>query len=178
MDFLIKTFHLISESTGKLFAWSTSLLVWVICIDVMMRYVFNHSYIWIIELEIYFFAISFLFGSAYAFKHDKHVRVDIFYSKFSDKGKSWVNLIGGLLFLIPWTVISIIVCFQYAMASLKVHEGSAQPGGLPAVYLLKFCLVIGFSLLLIQGIASVLKSIQIIRGKSDLTLSSSNKDDQ
>ncbi len=156
----------INENTGKLFAWSTSLMVWIICIDVIMRYVVNQSFIWIIELEIYFFAISFLFASGYAFKHDKHVRVDLFYARWSKKGKSRVNLIGGILFLIPWCIVSIIVCWKYFMTSFKMGESSAQPGGLPALYVLKFCIVLGFVLLLFQALASVIESIGILRGEN------------
>jgi len=140
-------------------------MVWVICIDVIMRYVFNSSFIWIVELEIYFFALSFLFAAGYAFKHDKHVRVDLFYAKWSAKGKARVNLIGGLLFLLPWCIVSIMVCWKYAMTSFRMGESSPQPGGLPALYILKFCLVISFVLLLLQGIASIIESILVLQGK-------------
>lgn len=155
----------INENTGKLFAWSTSLMVWTICIDVIMRYVINQSFIWIIELEIYFFAMSFLFASGYAFKHDKHVRVDLFYARWSKKGKSRVNLIGGIFFLIPWCVVSLIVCWKYFLTSFKMGESSAQPGGLPALYILKFFMVLGFALLLFQAIASIIQSIQNLTQK-------------
>jgi len=156
----------INENAGKLFAWSTSLLVWTIFVDVIMRYVINQSFIWITELEIYFFAISFLFASGYAFKHNKHVRVDLFYARWSKKGKSRVNLIGGVLFLIPWCVVSIIVCWKYFLTSFKMGESSAQPGGLPALYILKFFMVLGFLLLLFQAIASVIESIQTLTNKN------------
>lgn len=155
----------ISERVGKVFAWTTSLMVWLICLDVLMRYLFNFTLIWIVELEIYFFALTFLFGGAYAFKHDKHVRVDVFYANYSPKRKAWVNLIGGLLFLVPWCLVAIIVCWRYFMFSWTWGETSAQPGGLPAVYVLKFCLFMGFVFLLIQGIASILKSILIIKNE-------------
>lgn len=140
-------------------------MVWTIVVDVIMRYVFNYSYIWIVELEIYFFALSFLFAAGYAFKHDKHVRVDLFYAQWSDKGKARVNLIGGLFFLLPWCLVSIMVCWKYAMTSFRLGESSPQPGGLPALYILKFCLVISFVLLLIQGIASILEAILVLQGK-------------
>ena len=148
------------ERSGQLFAWSTSLLVWLICIDVFMRYVLNYSFIWIVELEIYFFAFTFLFGFAYTFKHDKHVRVDIFYNKLKEKSKARVNLLGGILFLVPWCVISIYVCFKYFWTSFLINEHSRQPGGLPYLFLLKACLFIGFSLLLIQAIVSIINSIK------------------
>lgn len=152
----------INEFAGRLFSWSTLIMVILICIEVILRYVFNKSLIWMVELEIYLFAFSFLLAAGYAFKHDKHVRVDLFYSKFSKKKKAWVNLLGGILFLVPWCFISIIGCLKYANISWTIGEVSQQPGGLPAVYLLKFSLVLGFVLLLIQCIASILNSLLVI----------------
>ena len=156
----------INEQVGQAVSWFTALLVGLICIDVLMRYLFNFSLIWMGELEIYFFALCFLLGSGYAFKHDKHVRVDLFYSKFSEKGKARVNLIGGLLFLVPWTIIIIIVASRYAFFSFKIGESSPQVGGLPALYILKFSIVAGFILLLLQGISSILQSILTLMDKN------------
>jgi len=132
-----------------------------------MRYLFDRSFIWLVELEIYFFAFSFMLIGGYAFKYDKHVRVDVFYSNWSAKKKAWVNLLGGLFFLLPWSIISILVCNRYALTSFKLGESSAQAGGLPALYILKFCIVLGFVFLFLQGIASILNSIQIINDEHD-----------
>lgn len=155
----------INENAGKLFSWSTLLMVILICTEVILRYIFNKSFIWMVELEIYLFAFSFLLAAGYAFKHDKHVRVDLFYSNFSEKKKAYVNLLGAILFLIPWCLISIIACLKYANISWRIGEVSQQAGGLPMVYLLKFSLALGFILLLIQAFASVIRSILIIQGK-------------
>ena len=155
----------INERAGILISWSTLFMVILICTEVVLRYLFNRSLIWMVELEIYLFAFSFLLAAGYAFKHDKHVRVDLFYTKFSPKKKAYINLIGGLLFLIPWCIISIIGCLKYANISWRIGEVSQQAGGLPMVYLLKYSIALGFILLLIQGVASVLRSILVIQGK-------------
>ena len=163
MESIVAFIENITERTGKAISWLSLLLVLLICADVFMRYVFDFTLIWVIELEIYFFAFLFLIGSAYAFKHDKHVRVDVFYQNKSEKGKAWINLIGGVLFLLPWCLIVIWVSYNYAWFSLQMNEGSPQPGGLPALYILKFSICIAFILLLMQAIASILKSLIIIR---------------
>lgn len=155
----------INEKAGILFSWSTLLMVILICLEVILRYVFNRSLIWMVELEIYLFAFSFLLSAGYAFKHDKHVRVDLFYSNFSQKKKAYVNLLGAVLFLIPWCIISIIGCLKYANISWRIGEVSQQAGGLPMVYLLKYSIALGFILLLIQAVASILRSILAIQGK-------------
>jgi len=154
-----------SETLGKLFSWSSFILILIICFDVLMRYAFGRSIIWVVELEMYFFAFSFILTGAYAFKHDKHVRVDLFYTKWSKKKKAWTDLLGNILLLFPWCIVSIIVCLRYAMTSFKLGESSAQAGGLPALYILKFSIVLGFSLLLLQSFVEICKSIQIIRQK-------------
>lgn len=164
MNRVVDFLESINEIVGKVFSWSTSFMVWLVCLDVLLRYLFNFTLIWMVELETYFFALAFLFAGGYAFKHEKHVRVDVFYAKRSKRGKAWVDLLGGLLFLIPWCLVSIIVIWRYAMFSFKWGESSPQPGGLPALYVLKFCMLFAFALLLLQGIASVLKSVQVLRG--------------
>jgi len=142
-------------------------MVLLICVDVILRYLFNFTLIWIIELETYFFAISFLMASGYAFKHNKHVRVDVFYAKYSKKGKAWTDLIGGIFLLLPWSLISTYVCFAYFLKSYKIGETSAQPGGLPAIYILKFILFLGFFMLTIQAVASILQAIKDIKSEDE-----------
>jgi len=166
----------INEKAGKLFSWSTSLMVWLICIDVVMRYCFNFTLIWIIELETYFFALSFLMASGYAFKHNKHVRVDVFYCKYSDKKKARIDFLGGLFLLLPWSLISSYVCFNYFLKSWKIGESSFQPGGLPALYILKFILFLGFLLLLIQALVSIAQSFIKMREVSSSNSVVSNQE--
>jgi TRAP-type mannitol/chloroaromatic compound transport system permease small subunit len=154
----------INEWCGRLVSWLSVLLVALICVDVLMRYFFDFTLIWIIELEIYFFALLFLLASGYALKHDKHVRVDVFYSKMSKKQKATVDFIGTLLFLIPWCVVIIWVSYKYAYMSFLIGEKSPQPGGLPALYLLKFSIVAAFALLLVQGISVMVRSVITWKG--------------
>jgi len=149
----------LNETVGQFVNWFNFLLVLLICLDVLMRYAFNFSLIWIIELETYFFAIIFLLGSAYALKYDKHVRVDVFYQKQSKTRQAWINLLGTILFLIPWCGIAIYVCFKYAWMSFSINESSSQPGGLPALYVLKFIMAFGFVLLFLQGLSLFIKSL-------------------
>lgn len=166
----------ISEWVGRTFAWSTSLMVWLIFGLVLMRYGFGAFSQKASELTTYFFAISFLMASGYAFKNDNHVRVDLFYAKWGDKRKALVNLIGGIFFLLPWVVISSIVCFKYAKTSFLRGEVSDQPSGLPAIYILKFILLFGFILLLIQGVSSILKAIMVLRGQDTYNEESPEKE--
>lgn len=155
----------ISDLVGGVAAWCTSLLVVLVCYDVFMRYFFANSKTWILELEWHLFAVIFLLGAAMTLKDDKHVRVDVFYSNWSARKKAWVNLIGAVLLLIPWCLIVIWKAGVYTSLSFAIREGSPQPGGLPARYLIKGGVALGFTILLLQGIALLLRSIYVLRSK-------------
>ena len=115
------------------------------------------------EMEWHLFAMIFLLSAGYTLKHNKHVRVDLFYEKFSKKDKGWVNLIGSALFLIPWCILIIWVSWDYAMNAWEIKEGSPDPGGLPARYFIKFCIPAGIFLLLLQSIVIAVKSFLDIK---------------
>ncbi|MEL6561967.1 MAG: TRAP transporter small permease subunit [Bacteroidota bacterium] len=159
---LIDWIDKINETIGKLFSWLTTLLMVVICFDVLMRYVFASSSAAITETEWHIFAAIFMLGAAYTLKYDKHVRVDVFYTNFSDKGKAWVNLVGTLLFLFPFCYVVIRSSIPFVENSFAVRETSPDPGGLPARYLIKSVIPIGFILLLLQGVSVLLKCIKTI----------------
>ncbi len=165
MKTIINYINIATEKVGNLVSWLSVLLVLLISIDVLVRYLFKFTFIWMVELEIYVFGFLFLLGAGYTLKYGKHVRVDVFYAKLSEKRKAWVDLFGGLLYLLPWCLIIISSSWKYAYNSFQIKESSAQAGGLPALYILKFSIVIGFVLLLLQGISTILSSIQVILKK-------------
>ena len=155
----------LSDFSGRYISWVTTILVILICTDVFLRYLLNNSKTWIIELEWHLFALIFLIGAANALREDKHVRVDVFYHKFSEKKKAIINLIGTGFLLIPWCTIIIFKAFDYGMNSLAILEGSPNPGGLPARYIVKFSIALGFLLLLLQAISVIIKNIKVLRSK-------------
>lgn len=162
MKAIIRIIDQLNEFTGRAVAWLTTALVLLYCYDVFMRYVFKVSRVWIGELEWHLFALIFLVGAAYAFKHDRHVRVDVFYTRFSAKGKAVVNLVGILLFLIPWCLVVMTTASRYALNSWTIGEGSPNPGGLPAWYMIKFAIVLGAFLLLLQALAEAGKAVLVL----------------
>lgn len=157
----------INELVGKTVAWLTTCLVLFMCFDVVRRYLFNETAVWITEMEWHIFALIFLLSAGYALKHDKHVRVDLFYANFSPKRKAWINLIGTIAFLIPWCCIIIMASYNYAYNSYMINESSPDPGGLPARYLIKFSITLGFIFLLLQALALLLESVDTILRKND-----------
>ncbi|TPN84605.1 TRAP transporter small permease subunit [Aquimarina algicola] len=162
MQKIIRFLDWLSEKAGAFVSWISVLLAIIIGIDVVVRHIFKFTYVWMIELEVYLFGMLFLLASGYTFKYEKHVRVDVFYTKLSEKGKAWVNFLGGICLLIPWCYVVIVSSWYYGLASFMIKESSPQPGGLPALYVLKFCVTLGFTLLLLQGVSHILKSLQTI----------------
>jgi len=153
----------INEMVGKTVSWLTLLLVLVVCLEVVRRSLFNTTSIWSMELQWHIFALIFLLGAGYALKHDRHVRVDLFYTNFSKRDQAWVNFFGSILLLIPWLLITIYFSFYYALDAWYLREGSPDPGGLPARYLIKFAVPVGLSLLLLQAISLTLSSLLTLK---------------
>ncbi|MBK8506344.1 MAG: TRAP transporter small permease subunit [Saprospiraceae bacterium] len=162
--------------TGKVASWITTFLVFLICTDVFMRYFLNESHVWVSELECHLFAAVFLLGSAYALNKDAHVRVDLFYANFSELKKAYVNLFGVILFLIPWCLIVIRASFKYARNSYMINETSPDPGGLPALWIVKCLIVLSFVLLLLEALSLSIKSAEVILGRRVAIFSDSSED--
>lgn len=150
-----------TEWSGRSVAWLVLAMVLLICYDVAMRYLLQQGSVALQELEWHLFALIFLLGSAYTLKHDEHVRVDIIYQsrKLSDKHRALINIIGILLFLLPFCILILISAWPFVENAYFYNEGSPDPGGLPYRYLLKASILIAFSMLILQGLAELLRNI-------------------
>ena len=153
----------LNERVGRVVSWLTAVLVAVVCYDVFTRYLLKNSLVAVQELEWHLFGLIFLLGAAYSLKHDQHVRVDVFYSRFSARKKAWVNLIGSVLFLIPFCIIVIVSSQYFVVSAFHIGETSPDPGGLPARWVLKAAIPLGFVLLLLQGLGLACRSLLSIR---------------
>lgn len=151
------------ERIGKAISWLTLFLVVLVFANVFMRYVFNDPSAWSKELEWHLFALIFIFGAAFTFKHDGHVRVDLFYDRFSKRNKASVNFWGTLLFLIPWCIVLIYTGWQSALSAYMVGERSPESGGLSNLWLIQFAIPLGMSLLLLQGIVVLMRSFKSMK---------------
>lgn len=137
--------------TGQLTAWLALGLVLITFTVVVLRYAFEFGSIALQESILYLHASLFLLGAAYTLQTDKHVRVDIFYRRFSARGRAWVDLLGTLLMLLPVCLFLVWMSADYVASAWSLREGSRETGGLPFVYLLKTLIPLGAILLIIQG---------------------------
>lgn len=155
---MIKWIDSLTQICGRFSSYATIILLISISLDLILRTFFSTSYNALMELQWHFFAFIFLLGGSYNLKMDKHVRVDFFYEAFSEKTKNGINFIFHLILLIPWSMVGIYTCFNYASNSFYIREASANPGGLPAIYPIKYMIVVCFMLIFLQGISEIIKT--------------------
>ena len=165
---VIKGLDAFSEWTGRSIAWLTLLMVLVTFIVVVMRYVFNIGNIQLQESVIYMHSFVFLLGAGYTLKHDGHVRVDIFYRPMGEKGKAVINILGTLLLLLPVSIFILWISWEYVMFSWDTLEGSQEAGGIEALYILKTSLIAMPVLMILQGIAELLRNLLVLTGQGHL----------
>ncbi|WP_456407538.1 TRAP transporter small permease subunit [Thiolapillus sp.] len=163
MSKLIQRLEFLAEFTGRVIAWGTLLMVLITFSVVLLRYALDTGWIAMQESITYLHALVFMLGGAYTLRRQGHVRVDIFYHRFSDRGRAWVNLLGTLLLLFPLMGFIFWISWEYVIESWKVLEGSREAGGLPGVFLLKTLLLLMPLSMMLQGLAMALSSLQVIR---------------
>jgi TRAP-type mannitol/chloroaromatic compound transport system permease small subunit len=152
----------IVDRIGQLSALAVAALVLVMASNVLLRYGFSLGSVWAQELEWHLMSPIALIGAAYALRHGEHVRVDVLYAGFPPRMKALVDLVAG----VSGAVICVLVIqlsWRYVMQSWGQDEGSANPGGIPARYILKAFIPAGFALLLLQFVAETLRALGRLR---------------
>ena len=144
------------DAVGRITAWSSFALALVMGGNVLLRYGFNTGSIWSQELEWHLMSPICLFGMSYALRHGEHVRVDVLFASYSQRNKYLVEFISALLSM-AISLIIIKLSWAYVMQSWSIGEGTANPGGISARYLLKSLIPIGFALLFAQSLAQAIQ---------------------
>ena len=158
----------VAEFFGKVGVYLTMAVIVVGFYNVAVRYLGRFvgvqlsSNFWI-ELQKYLFSAIFLAMFAYNLKHEVNVRVDFLYANWSPRRRALVNLLGTLLFLIPFCLLGIWVAWNPLLMSWRLREMSPDPGGLSRVPL-RVGVVLVFVLLALQGVAQIIKYVAILRG--------------
>lgn len=160
----VRRLEAVSEWTGRLVSWLTLAMVLVTCAVALLRYAFDLGWIGMQESVTYLHAAVFMLGAAYTLRHEGHVRVDILYRRFPERVQAWVDILGGLLLLVPVCAFIAWISWDYVAQSWAVREGSQEAGGLPLVYLLKTLIPAMAALLLVQGLASILRNALFLAG--------------
>jgi len=159
---IIQSLEAINEHVGKAVSWLSLAVVALTFAVVVLRYGFDIGWIGMQESVAYMYAWIFMLGAGYTLKHDGHVRVDIFYRQFSARQQAWVNLAGSLFLLFPMFIFIAWISFDYVVSSWQISESSREAGGLAFVYILKASLLLMPLLMILQGTAMILTSLQTL----------------
>jgi len=157
----------LAEFTGKAVSWLTLGLALVGFLVVVLRYALNTGFIWMQETLTWMHSLVFMVGAAYTLKHDEHVRVDVVYRGLPVRTRAVIDLLGTLLFLLPFCIYVAYESLPYVEGSWRIAERSREAGGLPALYLLKAVIPTMAVLLAIQGVAVVLRSLATLRRREE-----------
>ncbi|CAA6820298.1 MAG: TrapT dctQ-M fusion permease, dicarboxylate transport [uncultured Sulfurovum sp.] len=160
----------LTKKTGNLTAILAIILALLIGYDAMMRYAFSAGSIALQEVEWHIFDIIFLFGLSYALKHDKHVRVDIFFASYSEQTKAMVQIFSMLFLLIPFSLHFLHGSYDMAVQSFVQNEVSSDPGGLGYRFLIKGVLFVAFILLVLQALSEIIKAYAKLDSKRNLLI--------
>ena len=176
----------IIDGVGWICVIALLLMVMNVFIDVFIRYVVVDAlkaldlYLWydkhmswlggigMQELEWHWFSIMFLLGLGYTLRENGHVRVDIFYEQFKRKTQAWINILGALIFTIPFCLLIAYYTWGFFEESFINQENRGDPGSLPRLWPIKFILPLSFFFLLLSTVAVIIKeSLVLIESDKD-----------
>jgi TRAP-type mannitol/chloroaromatic compound transport system permease small subunit len=156
----------LNEKIGKTAAWLILVAVLVSTINALFRYGFSMSSNAWLELQWYLFAGTFLLCAPWTLKCNEHIRIDVVTGRFSPRVHAWIDIVGGLVFLIPMCIVILWSAVPFALDSISSGEMSSNAGGL-IVWPAKLLIPVGFFLLLLQAMSEVIKRVAFLQGLID-----------
>jgi TRAP-type mannitol/chloroaromatic compound transport system permease small subunit len=157
---MLKIIDKVTYYTAYFTAFMLAFLVALILYDASMRYLFSTGSTALQELEWHLFDVVILLSIAYTLQYNAHVRVDIFYEKFSQKGQILINIISSLFFILPLSFLIIYIGISFVEMSFLQHEASSDPGGLSSRWIVKSLMPFGFILLALQAFKELIEDIK------------------
>ena len=161
MTVLLRLSRVIDRANAQI-AILANCLVLLACLvsagNAFSRYLFSESSNGWLEIQWYMFAGMVLLGAPYTLKKNEHVRVDLLYGMMSSRKRIWIDIIGGILFLLPICIILIYFTWPWFVDSWLQHEESSNAGGLIR-WPVKLLMPVGFALMALQGISEIIKRV-------------------
>jgi TRAP-type mannitol/chloroaromatic compound transport system permease small subunit len=164
---LARAIDALNERVGRVVIWLVLVATLISAGNALARYTLGASSNAWLEIQWYLFGAIFLLAAGHTLKHNGHVRIDIFYNRLGPRGQAWIDLAGGLLFLLPMAGLLAWLAWPMFLDAWTTHEMSPDAGGLVR-WPVKLLLPAGFALLALQGIAETIKRVGVLTG--DLVL--------
>ena len=152
-----------NEVIGKTVGWFILAAIVLSAGNAVVRKLFNTSSNALLEAQWYLYGAAFLLAAAYTLKQNEHIRIDIVYGALSRRTQHWIDLLGHLLFLMPFALLMDVYFTSYVLQSYRSGEVSNNAGGL-VLWPAKALLLVGMLLLTLQGISEIIKKIAVMRG--------------
>jgi TRAP-type mannitol/chloroaromatic compound transport system permease small subunit len=165
---LVSFIDALSMKVGHVVKYLIPVLITILFYEVVSRYVFDRPTIWALESSMMVFGAIGALCWGYTLKIGGHVRVDVFYSKLSRRGKAVIDVILTLLFLFPFQLILIRTGIKWSFFALKTGEKMVESSWLPPTAPFRIVLTVGFILFFIQGISEFIKNFYYLVRKEDL----------
>lgn len=153
----------LNDAVGRVVRWAILASVLVSAVNASIRYSLNMSSNAWLELQWYLFAAVFLLCSGYTMLRNEHVRIDIVAGRMSKRYQTWLDIVGGLLFLLPMATLILYFSIPMVIESFHRQEMSDAAGGLIR-WPVKALIPMGFSLLILQGLSEVIKRVGFLMG--------------
>src|SRR6185436_12512371 len=153
----------VTEYLGQWLKWLVLFSSLISAFNALMRYTIHYSSNAWLEIQWYMFGAMFLLAAGYALKYEEHVRVDVFFSKLNPRQQAWVDVFGGIFFLMPMAVLIAWMSIPAVINSYRIMEHSSDAGGLLR-WPIKIMIPIGFALLALQGVAEIIKKFAVATG--------------
>ena len=166
MKFLLRVaavIDAINTAIGRSMVWLILLCCLVSALTATLRYVFDWGSNALLESQWFMFGLVFLFCAAWTLREGGHVRIDILYTKLPPVARIWIDIIGGLLFLLPVCLLIAYDSWSFFLISYQTGETSSNPGGL-IWWPIKLAIPVAFILLSLQGLSETIKNIAVLTG--------------
>ena len=164
---LSRAIDFVNDRFGEVANWLVLFACLISAGNATSRYLFSASSNAWLEVQWYMFAGMVLLGGPYTLKLNEHVRVDLLYSSVSERVRIWIDIIGGLTFLLPICIILVYFTWPWFVDSWRIHEMSSNAGGLIR-WPVKLVLPVGFSLMALQGVSEIIKRIAALEHVVDM----------
>ena len=161
---LARLIDALNERVGRVVLWLVLVATLISAGNALARYLLGESSNAWLEIQWYLFGAIFLLAAGYTLKHNGHVRIDIFYNRLSPRSRAWIDLLGGVLFLLPMAVLLAWLAWPMFLEAWTSREMSPDAGGLLR-WPVKLLLPLGFALLALQGLSEVIKRVGMLAGR-------------
>lgn len=164
---IVKVIDTISDRTGRIVGWIAVPMIVALIYEVFARYVFHRPTIWSYEITYMIYGTHFLLGAAYTLRVKGHIRIDLVYMKFSSRTRALIDVIGYIVIFFPIMIILVISSYDMAKDAFLIREVSQFTPWQPILWPFKGVICVGFSLLILQGIAEFIRSmIMLFQGEA------------